>query len=81
MSSLVQVEMLKLAAGPNGVFQPGSRPWLDFKVAQLLVDGGYARHIVGNYPYTEQPNEEEPIETATVEPPEKAVSRRGKRGK
>lgn len=76
--SLVQVEMLKLAAGPDGVLQVGSKPWLDFKTAQSFVEAGSARYVVGKQqPYTEQRS----VETATVEPPEKAVSQRGKRGK
>jgi len=62
----VTIRMKTRLAGPDGVRQPGDLLRVPEHVADDLIAGGYAELA------TAKPAEPE---TATVEPPEKAVSR------
>lgn len=67
----MKVRMITLAAGPEGVLQPGQEVELPAKEAMALIAGGYAEEVES------QPAEEtlESVrETAAVEPPEQAVT-------
>lgn len=58
----MKIRMLTLAAGPDGVLQPGQEVDLPGEQARALIEGGYAEAV------------EKIRETAAVEPPEKAVT-------
>lgn len=66
----MRVRMLATAAGPSGVFPAGLVVDIDEELASAFVSGGYAEAVY------------QPItETATIEPPEKAVLPTPKRKK
>lgn len=68
-----KVTMRTMAAGPDGVLLAGQEYLLDEKQARALIEGGYATWTKGAYISAPAP-----IETASVEVPEKAVSPRGR---
>jgi hypothetical protein len=59
---MMKVKMRTLAAGPDGLYQPGQEIDLPAKQARALIEGGYAEAV------------EQIREVAAVEPPEKAVT-------
>lgn len=70
----MKVRMKTLSAGPSGVRTPGQVVDVDSAGARALVAGGYAE-------YVELQHEAEPVETATVSPPEQAVRVRPKKAR
>lgn len=68
----MKIKLRTLLAGPRGCVHPGTViDWPEVE-AQALIQGGYAEAVepamVGAAP----------VETATAEPPEAAVTRRGR---
>lgn len=64
----MRVKMLTTAAGPEGVFPAGQVVDVDEKLAKAFIAGGYAEVV------------DKPIvESAVIEPPEKAVLPAAKR--
>lgn len=61
----IRVRMRTLASGPEGIMRPGRTYDIDAGQAKELIEGGYAEAVKGAAP-----------ETASMQPPEKAVSRR-----
>ena len=66
----MKVKLITTYAGPNGTYLSGTTIDVDMAEAKTLVAGGYA--TLAEEPSTERSVE---VETATVETPEKAVSR------
>jgi len=54
--------MLTTAAGPDGVFPAGAVVDVDERLAKAFITGGYADAV-----------EEPVVESAAIEPPEKAI--------
>lgn len=68
----MKVKMKTLAAGPEGLYQPGQEVDLPAAQAKALIAGGYAEEVV-LADVEQQQKEPAERETAAVEPPEKAV--------
>ena len=73
---MIRVRHLTLAAGPDGVWQPGEVREHDDATGRALVDGGFAEEL---------PPERRPappaVETAAAPPPaENAAAHVGRRG-
>lgn len=66
----MKVRMLTTMAGPSGAAQPGQIVDLPPVQAQALIAGRFAEAIESTPPA--------PVETATLEAPEAAVTRRGR---
>ena len=62
----MRVRMITTLAGPQGAASAGQEVDLDAKTATALIEGGYARAVKA------------PVETAALQPPEKAVTGRPK---
>ena len=62
-----QVRLLQRMAGPLGNWGPGRVIAVPAAEAKALVDGGFAEYV--DLPLPQPP----PAETATLEPPERAV--------
>ena len=73
----MRIEMITQMAGPDGNASPGQIIDVDPQTAQALADGGYAV-IVDNPAKVEQPPV---IETAAMEPQEKAVMPKARKRK
>lgn len=74
----MRVRMKTTAAGPGGTIAAGEVTTLPDHIAREMVRGGFA--VAVREPVTEPvAPEPPPVETATVQPPENAKSRRGKR--
>ena len=67
----MKVRMLKLAAGPDGVFPAGAVVEMDEKTAKSFVDSGAAVYL----------EKEKGVETASVQQVEKAVIKKRKKKK
>jgi len=67
----MRVKMLTTAANPDGVWPAGQVVDVPIGVGQALIDGGYAQVV----------DEAKVIESAAIEPPEKAVLPTAKRKK
>lgn len=67
---LMKIRMLKLAAGPRGVWQPGAVVEVEPDEAAELIQAGAG-----------EPMREAKVETAVIEPGEKAVMVRTETGK
>lgn len=63
----MKIKLKTLMAGPDGVFQPGDVRDVSREQAIALVAGGYAEAF--------EPLHEQPVETAVMTPPERAVQR------
>jgi len=68
----MKVKLITTYAGPKGTFFAGTTIDVSEKEANDLVGGGYAKRVVIVSPV---PTAEDAIETATVDVPEKAVTR------
>lgn len=64
----MRIKMIKLAAGPLGVWPVGSVHEVDADLAAAFVDGGAATYI-------DPPSEAPVVEEAVVQAPEHAVGR------
>lgn len=68
----MKIRLRTLLAGPAGCIAPGAEvDWPDAE-AQALIQSGYAE-VIASSPVTPSL-----LETATAEPPETAVTRRGR---
>lgn len=71
-----KVKLKTLRAGPHGIDQPGATVECSAEEAKALVEGGYAEYV-----NTQSDTGQATVEVATVAPPERAVSQRGRKGK
>jgi len=65
----MKIRMLKLAAGPDGIFPAGAVVDVDEKTAKSFVDSGAAVYL----------GKEKEVETAAVQQEEKAIIKKGKK--
>lgn len=65
----MRVKMLTTAAGPDGVFLAGQVVDVKDELGKAFVAGGYAEAV----------DKLRPVESAAIEPPEKAVLQTAKR--
>lgn len=68
----MRVKFLVCCAGPAGVFNPGQEATVSEEFGQQLIDGRYAELVVKPAPA------DRGGETATINTPEQAVTRRRK---
>ena len=62
----MRVRMITTLAGPQGAVSAGQEVDFDAKTATSLIQGGYAQAVKA------------PVETTSIEPPEKAVTGKAK---